>query len=101
MGGFWFAFFDFRCHSAARGGAMTIGVEADGEMAKTTMEAKDTLDLAELTAISPIDGRYRKNTKGLAQFFSEYGLIRYRVYTEIEYFLFLMEKLPAGKALDS
>jgi len=55
------------------------------------------LDLTELTAVSPVDGRYRRNTKSLAQYFSEYGLIRYRVHVEIEYFLALMEKLPAGK----
>jgi adenylosuccinate lyase len=76
-------------------------VKADGEPATTTMAAIDTLDLAELTAVSPIDGRYRRNTKGLAQFFSEYGLIRYRIYVEIEYFIFLMETLPAGKKLPS
>jgi len=55
------------------------------------------LDLTELSAVSPIDGRYRRNTKDMSQFFSEYGLIRYRVHVEIEYFLFLMDKLPAGK----
>jgi adenylosuccinate lyase len=61
------------------------------------MPAMDEFDLAELTAVSPIDGRYRRNTKGMSQFFSEFGLIRYRVYVEIEYFIFLMSKLPAGK----
>eukprot|EP00448_Togula_jolla_P024697 CAMPEP_0170591554 /NCGR_PEP_ID=MMETSP0224-20130122/12465_1 /TAXON_ID=285029 /ORGANISM="Togula jolla, Strain CCCM 725" /LENGTH=459 /DNA_ID=CAMNT_0010915425 /DNA_START=65 /DNA_END=1444 /DNA_ORIENTATION=+ len=55
------------------------------------------LELAELTAVSPVDGRYRKNTKSLAQYFSEYGLIRYRIHVEVEYFLMLMQKLPAGK----
>ena len=48
-----------------------------------------TLDL--LTAISPIDGRYRGNTEPLAGFFSEYALIRYRVRVEIEYFITLCE----------
>jgi len=57
------------------------------------------LDLCELTANSPLDGRYRRNTKGLAEYFSEYGLIRYRVHVEIEYFLSLMQLLPAGKDL--
>eukprot|EP00450_Noctiluca_scintillans_P011608 CAMPEP_0194486000 /NCGR_PEP_ID=MMETSP0253-20130528/6801_1 /TAXON_ID=2966 /ORGANISM="Noctiluca scintillans" /LENGTH=461 /DNA_ID=CAMNT_0039326033 /DNA_START=91 /DNA_END=1476 /DNA_ORIENTATION=- len=57
------------------------------------------LNVAELTTISPIDGRYRRNTKQLAQYFSEYGLIRYRTHVEIEYFLALMELLPAGREL--
>jgi len=59
------------------------------------------LELAELTAVSPVDGRYRRSTKGLAQYFSEYGLIRYRVHVEVEYFLALMAELPAGKDLPS
>lgn len=48
-----------------------------------------TLDL--LTAISPIDGRYRGKTDGLADYFSEFALIRYRVRVEIEYFITLCE----------
>ena len=48
-----------------------------------------TLDL--LTAISPMDGRYRGKTEPLAGFFSEYALIRYRVRVEIEYFITLCE----------
>ena len=47
------------------------------------------LDL--LTAISPIDGRYRGKTEPLAGYFSEYALIRYRVRVEIEYFITLCE----------
>ena len=43
------------------------------------------LDL--LTAISPIDGRYRGKTERLADYFSEYALIRYRIRVEIEYLL--------------
>jgi len=50
-----------------------------------------TLDA--LTAISPIDGRYRSKTQQLADYFSEYALIRYRVRVEIEYFIALC-KLP-------
>eukprot|EP00746_Dinoflagellata_sp_MGD_P150552 gnl/MRDRNA2_/MRDRNA2_82390_c0_seq1.p1 gnl/MRDRNA2_/MRDRNA2_82390_c0~~gnl/MRDRNA2_/MRDRNA2_82390_c0_seq1.p1 ORF type:complete len:832 (+),score=183.04 gnl/MRDRNA2_/MRDRNA2_82390_c0_seq1:81-2576(+) len=57
------------------------------------------MDLVELTAVSPVDGRYRRNTKGLAEYYSEFGLIRYRVHVEIEYFLALMETLPMGKDL--
>ncbi len=47
------------------------------------------LDL--LTAISPIDGRYRSKTEPLASYFSEFALIRYRVRVEIEYFIALCE----------
>ncbi len=47
------------------------------------------MDLNNLTAISPVDGRYRDKTKELANFFSEYGLIRYRVLVEVEYFIAL------------
>ena len=47
------------------------------------------LDL--LTAVSPIDGRYRNKTEHLANYFSEYALIRYRVRVEIEYFITLCE----------
>lgn len=70
---------------------------SDVKQVKSAMTPMDAIDLTELTAISPLDGRYRRNTKDMAQFFSEFGLIRYRVYVEIEYFLFLMKKLPAGK----
>ncbi len=48
-----------------------------------------TLDA--LTAVSPIDGRYRGKTESLADYFSEYALIRYRVRVEIEYFIKLCE----------
>lgn len=47
------------------------------------------MDLNTLTAISPVDGRYRRNTLELAQFFSEYGLIKNRVHVEVEYFIAL------------
>ena len=46
--------------------------------------------LSNLTAISPVDGRYRKVTERLADYFSEYALIRYRVRVEVEYFLSLI-----------
>jgi len=48
-----------------------------------------TMDLNQLTAISPVDGRYRKQTSLLAPYFSEFGLIKYRVLVEIEYFIAL------------
>jgi len=50
------------------------------------------MELNSLTAISPIDGRYRKQVAHLDEFFSEYALMKYRVIVEIEYFLFLNEK---------
>lgn len=49
------------------------------------------MDFQLLTAISPIDGRYRSKVDGLALYFSEYALIRYRVLVEIEYFISLCE----------
>jgi adenylosuccinate lyase len=50
------------------------------------------MELQNLTAISPVDGRYRNQLEHLDQYFSEYALIRYRVWVEVEYFLFLSEK---------
>lgn len=47
--------------------------------------------LNELTAISPVDGRYRSKTAELAPYFSEFGLIKYRVHIEVEYFIALVE----------
>lgn len=49
------------------------------------------MELDLLTAISPIDGRYRGKTEALAGYFSEYALIRYRVRVEVEYFIALCE----------
>jgi adenylosuccinate lyase len=50
------------------------------------------MELTPLTAISPIDGRYREQLDSLAPYFSEWGLIRYRVKVEIAYFFFLSEQ---------
>ncbi len=50
------------------------------------------MELSNLTAISPIDGRYRKVTNELATYFSEFGLIKYRVQVEIEYFILLSQQ---------
>ena len=49
------------------------------------------MELNKLTAISPIDGRYRKQVDTIAKYFSEFGLIKYRVQVEIEYFISLCE----------
>lgn len=59
------------------------------------------MELDLLTAISPIDGRYRGKAGALAAYFSEYALIKYRVQVEIEYFVTLCElPLPQLKSLD-
>jgi len=50
------------------------------------------MELNALTSISPIDGRYRKQVQHLDEYFSEYGLMKYRVLVEIEYLLFLENK---------
>lgn len=60
------------------------------------------MELTALTSISPVDGRYRKTADTLAAYFSEFGLIKYRVQVEIEYFIALAEaglpQLPAPDA---
>jgi adenylosuccinate lyase len=59
------------------------------------------MTLTPLSAISPIDGRYRNTTAELAQYFSEYALIKYRVFVEIEYFIALVEyPLPQLQSFD-
>ena len=59
------------------------------------------MELNTLTAIGPIDGRYRDKTQELSPFFSEWGLIRYRVKVEIEYFISLCQlPLPELKEID-
>lgn len=57
------------------------------------------MDLDILTAVSPIDGRYRSKTEPLAPYFSEYALMKYRVRVEIEYFITLCE-LPLPQLKD-
>ena len=60
------------------------------------------MDLTELSAIGPIDGRYRKTTSVFSSFFSESALIKYRVKVEIEYFIGLCElPLPQLNTIDS
>jgi len=59
------------------------------------------MNITALNAISPIDGRYRKSTEALSLYFSEAGLIKYRVYVEIEYFIALCEiPLPQLEGFD-
>ena len=50
------------------------------------------MELSSLTAISPIDGRYRSQVEGLSSYFSEYGLIQYRLRVETEYFIALSKQ---------
>src|ERR1017187_6190079 len=58
-------------------------------------------ELTKLTAISPVDGRYRNTTENLADYFSEAALMKYRVLVEIEYFIALCElPLPQLKDVD-
>lgn len=60
------------------------------------------MNLESLTAISPIDGRYRSKTENLDIYFSEFALIKYRVQVEIEYFIALCEAgIPQLAAIDS
>ncbi|MDE5750406.1 MAG: adenylosuccinate lyase, partial [Duncaniella sp.] len=60
------------------------------------------MKLTELTAISPVDGRYRNKCERLDEYFSEYALIRYRVKVEVEYFIALCElPLPALAGVDT
>ncbi len=59
------------------------------------------MELDILTAISPVDGRYRGKTKSLAKYFSEYALIKYRIRVEVEYFITLCElPLPQLEGFD-
>ncbi len=53
------------------------------------------MKLCELTAVSPVDGRYRSKTASLAPYFSEFGLMHYRVMVEVEYFIRLGRTVPA------
>ena len=60
------------------------------------------MNLCPLTAISPIDGRYRSKAESLDKFYSEFALIRYRVKVEVEYFIALCElPLPQLKGVDN
>lgn len=59
------------------------------------------MNLTSLQAISPVDGRYRKTTEGLAAYFSEEALIKYRVFVEVEYFIALCDiNLPGLENFD-
>ena len=57
------------------------------------LNLNNRMELNNLTAITPIDGRYRKQVSHLDEYFSEYALIKYRVLVEIDYFFFLADKV--------
>ena len=60
------------------------------------------MELNKLTAIAPVDGRYRNQVKKLSEYFSEYALIKYRVLVEVEYFIALCQlPLPQLKSVGS
>jgi len=60
------------------------------------------MNISELNAISPVDGRYRNKTNALSQYFSEEALIKYRVLVEVEYFISLCQiPLPQLKNFDN
>lgn len=70
----------------------------------TFAASRRAMDLSPLTALSPIDGRYRNQTQDLSVWFSEWALIRYRLHVEVEYFAFLcamplpeLKGAPLGK----
>ena len=64
-----------------------------------SMSGKNTMELSSLTAISPIDGRYRKSVEKLTDYFSEGALIKYRLQVEVEYFIELCN-LPLPQLAD-
>jgi len=62
---------------------------------------KQFMNLSTLTAVSPVDGRYRRICQGLSDYFSEAALIRYRVQVEVEYFIALCNlPIPQLKSID-
>src|ERR1700753_2988004 len=60
-----------------------------GAVLSVILRKNTSMELQTLTAISPIDGRYRRQVEGLDGYFSEFGLIRYRVRVEVEYLFHL------------
>lgn len=70
-----------------------MGTHLEGNLLPLWLEKKENknMELSLLTAISPIDGRYRSKVENLQNYFSEYALIKYRVFVEVEYFIALCE----------
>lgn len=65
-----------------------------------TLIQKINMYFDELTSISPIDGRYRKQTKELSNYFSEFAFIKWRIFVEVEYFINLFDKNIISEPLD-
>ena len=61
------------------------------KIAQKYLSTQAFMNLSSLTAISPVDGRYHSATASLADWFSEFALIRYRVRVEVEYFIALCQ----------
>ena len=75
---------------------------ADGTAGAVCVSFARVMPLDALTALSPVDGRYRSLTQPLAPYFSEFGLIRYRLRVEVEYFVALSQlPLPPLSPLDA
>ena len=64
-------------------------------------DLRTTMSLSKLTAISPVDGRYREMVEALSSYFSEFALIRYRVKIEVDYFVELVGIISQLKPLDN
>ncbi len=77
---------------------MTVGIKNNTSKIRNFAIYKSGMSLDSIMAISPVDGRYSNTTKPLTAYFSEYGLMRYRVFAEIEYFIALCETLPELKS---
>jgi hypothetical protein len=87
--------------SAATSNELISSQVVDGELGQMEMDSE--LELMELTAISPLDGRYGNKVKQLRTIFSEFGLIRYRVLIEVRWIqklsqLFGVEEVPSFSA---
>lgn len=91
-----------KCNSAPTVISM-LAIAATKGLYKVKLLTQNIMSLDPLVAISPIDGRYRSKTKELANYFSEQALIKYRIYVEVEWFIFLLNDIkltgtkPIGK----
>jgi adenylosuccinate lyase len=79
----------------------SVGLFLINNLITSIISKQFNMDLNHLTAISPIDGRYRSKTEPLAEYYSEYALIRYRIKVEVEYFIALCNiPLPQLRGFD-
>ena len=75
----------FLASAAAFSAAFTLSSSSGSPAASENISATNALELSELTAVSPVDGRYGSKCKDLRPIFSEFGLIRYRVMVEVRW----------------